>query len=56
MQALEIIDTRWTIEGDPDAVWVWADREGRAKWLQPDNGKPSGMERTHIHTSDHEGA
>ena len=23
--ALEITETHWTIEGDPDAVWVWTD-------------------------------
>lgn len=27
---LTVIETRWTIEGDPDAVWQWRspDREG----------------------------
>ncbi len=54
MQALEIIETRWTIEGDPDAVWVWADREGRAKSLQPDNGPPHVTLFTGACTSGHD--
>lgn len=39
--SLTIVDTRWTIEGDPDAVWVWADREGPSCLWSPHSTGPA---------------
>lgn len=51
--ALEIIQTPWTIEGDPDEVWRWGapDREGALRtWRAPDRKSPV-TTRTRIHSS-----
>ncbi|CAN1529449.1 hypothetical protein MCEMIH16_01352 [Caulobacteraceae bacterium] len=34
--ALEIIETTWTIEGDPGEVWIWGDPATLWTWGQAD--------------------
>jgi len=52
--SLTIIETRWTIEGEPDAVWVWADREGVRQPLDRPTRTPDGTLSSHAHASNHD--
>lgn len=49
--SLTIAETHWTIEGDPDAVWLWASREGAFASPEPSPWTPASVENTRIHTS-----
>lgn len=56
--SLTIADTRWAIEGDPDAVWVWTGQETDPPGgvMPPANGErtPTWTVFTRICNSEHD--